>query len=161
MKAVAKHVDEWLSEPSFEEPELYAKFVLDNARKPAWFKFGVAKWMRQFKLFCIYEGKCYRVTGASRLGDVWLATDFDRELGYDHRVDVEDCSDWSPEPITPKRRKRQAGTATLAPICISMLVMLLALTCLSPGGYEGVVRTVGQLVELFGEVGSRLCEVAK
>lgn len=47
------------------------------------------------KLFCQYKGKRYRCTGASRMGDVWLAEDFSRDSGYDLRVNVGECSDWS------------------------------------------------------------------
>jgi hypothetical protein len=54
--------------------------------------------MKQHELFCEYEGKRYRVTGASRLGDVWLSADFAREYGYELRVDVEKCSVWGPTP---------------------------------------------------------------
>ena len=39
-----------------------------------------------------------RCTGASRLGDVWLTSDFNQEMGYEKRVDVEECSNWSANP---------------------------------------------------------------
>jgi len=93
-----KHVDEWLDTVSMDENECYAKFVLDNKRWPAWKKMFYEKWMAQFKLFCTFEGERYRVTGASRLGDVWLTKDFDQHTGYQKRVDVDSCSAWSPTP---------------------------------------------------------------
>ena len=94
-----KHVDEWLDTPSWkDEGENYAKFVLDYKRMPAWKHGAYAKYMEPFKLFCTYQGTRYRCTGASRMGDVWLASDFNRESGYDHRVDVEHCSQWSAKP---------------------------------------------------------------
>jgi hypothetical protein len=31
------------------------------------------------------------------MGDVWLATDFKRDTGYDLRVDVEECTNWAPQ----------------------------------------------------------------
>ena len=92
------HVDNWLNTPSFgkeKEGEIYAKFVLDYARMPAWKIIAYDKWMSQFKLFCTYRDKRYRCTGASRLGDVWLSNDLDSDtLGYDLRVDVAECSEW-------------------------------------------------------------------
>ena len=50
------------------------------------------------KLFATYEGKRYRVTYASRMGDVCLSSDHSRAMGYDLRVDVEKCSEWGPDP---------------------------------------------------------------
>lgn len=93
-----KHVDDWLDEVSMDEDECYAKFVLDNKRWPAWKVMYYDKWMEQFKLFCSYEGKRYRVTGCSRMGDVWLHSDFNHDHGYEKRVDIEKCHNWSPAP---------------------------------------------------------------
>jgi hypothetical protein len=93
------HIDEWLDSPTFDDKqEAYAKFVLDNMRWPAWKKMAYEPWTKAHKLFCTYESKRYRVTGASRLGDIWLAKDFKRDTGYDRRVDVEQCSAWSDAP---------------------------------------------------------------
>ena len=72
----------------------YARFVLNYFRMPEAIKSDFAPWMKQFALFCTYKGNRYRVTGASRLGDIWLAEDHSREIGYDHRVVYTDCSDW-------------------------------------------------------------------
>lgn len=102
-EATMTHIDEWLDIPTFGDDALmYAKFVLDHFRKPAWFKTGTDRWMKKFKLFCTYEGKRYRVTGASRLGDVWLAEDPSREIGYDLRVGVDECSEWSDNAVKQK-----------------------------------------------------------
>lgn len=94
------HVDDWLDTPNFHHciGEDYAKFVLDYHRWPAWKQQAYHQWMRHYKLFCTYEGQRYRCIGASRMGDVWLTSNFDREYGYDLRVDVEKCSDWSNMP---------------------------------------------------------------
>jgi hypothetical protein len=97
------HVDEWLDQGAYEvvkNPETaYARFVLDMFRLPAWKNAAYAPWLNQYKLFCTYtDGKRYRCTGASRMGDVWLATDFQRDAGYDLRVDVTNCTDWSAQP---------------------------------------------------------------
>lgn len=101
-KVEPQHVDEWLDTPSFpsDEGESYAKFVLMYKRMPAWCQGAFAPWMAKHKLFCTYEGKRYRCTGASRMGDVWLAEDFNRENGYDLRVDVGKCSEWGATPVS-------------------------------------------------------------
>jgi hypothetical protein len=89
------HIDDWIDSPRYkDEGERYAKFVFWYFRFPAWAQHAFRPWMEQFKLFCTYQGNRYRVTGASRLGDVWLAEDINRDCGYDHRVDVAECSDW-------------------------------------------------------------------
>lgn len=91
------HIDDWIDSPCCrDDGERYAKFVFFYFRYPAWAKMAFAQWMRQFPLFCTYGGKRYRCTGASRMGDVWLAENFNRESGYDLRVDVTQCSDWAP-----------------------------------------------------------------
>lgn len=89
------HVDVWLDTPTFDDSEAYAKFVLEYKRMPAFKQIQYAPWMQQFKLFCVYEGKVYRCTGASRLGDVWLTENFDQDSGYQKRVNVKECSKWS------------------------------------------------------------------
>ena len=86
------HVDEFI-DTQFGE-EVYARFVLNYFRMPATLKMDFKSFMSQFELYCNYEGRMYRCTGASRLGDVWLAKDFTRHTGYDLRVDVEECSEW-------------------------------------------------------------------
>jgi hypothetical protein len=70
----------------------YARFFFFLHRLPAVLQCDFSQWISEYKLFCTYKGKVYRVTGASRMGDVWLAEDFTRENGYDLRVDVEACS---------------------------------------------------------------------
>jgi len=94
------HVDEFidygtdiLSEKRAENED-YARWVLLHFRLPAITKMALDKFMGGNLLFCTYEDKRYRVTGASRLGDVWLATDFNRDTGYDKRVCVDSCVDW-------------------------------------------------------------------
>jgi len=75
----------------------YARFVLLLFRLPAMLLTGFAPFIGQHRLFCDYEGKRYRVTGASRLGDVWLVADLERGHGHDERVDVELCERWGAE----------------------------------------------------------------
>ena len=94
-KESARHVDEFIDDLLSDN---YASFVLDWFRAPAIRRARYGVWMRQFKLFCTHRGTRYRVTGASRLGDVWLTKDFARETGYEQRANVDDCSAWGDEP---------------------------------------------------------------
>lgn len=92
------HIDEWLDTPQRDEGASYAQFFLDWCRLPAWKKYAYSQFMWGNKLFCTYLGKRYRVTGASRLGDVWLTSKFDQREGYELRVNVDDITEWSKEP---------------------------------------------------------------
>lgn len=87
------HVDEFI-DGEFGKHK-YARWVLNHFRLPAVLKNDFSEFMENNKLFCEYQGKRYRCTGASRLGDVWLAEDYNRVNGYDLRVDVENCTHWS------------------------------------------------------------------
>lgn len=89
------HVDDFID--CHFGKEKYARFVLNYFRMPAALKFDFEEFMKPFKLFADWKDKRYRVTGASRMGDVWLSDDFDRECGYEHRVFVEELSNWGPE----------------------------------------------------------------
>lgn len=75
--------------------EVYARWVFNHFRLSANLKYTFAPFMKEHKLFCTYEGEKYRVTGASCLGDVWLTKNFNQDTGYQSRVDVSECSDWS------------------------------------------------------------------
>ena len=60
------HVDDFIDDPSTDR---YAASWFEAFRRPAVVK------MREPDprlLFATYEGKRYKVTGCSRLGDVWL-----------------------------------------------------------------------------------------
>lgn len=87
-----KHVDDFINDPKADP---YARSWLESFRRPAWDKCEKPD-IR--KLFATCDGVRYRVIGCSRLGDVWLTTDFSRENGYDKRVDVDKCSSWSEVP---------------------------------------------------------------
>lgn len=92
------HVYDWLETPTEEnhpnrEGIFYAKRWLHEFTKPAMFKNNA--WLAKSPLFVEYKGEKYRCTGASRMGDVWLASNLATEYGYDKRVDVEDCYNWS------------------------------------------------------------------
>jgi hypothetical protein len=88
------HIDDFIINPNTDD---YAAWMFNYFRMPAISKIRFEKFMKDSKLFCTYAGKRYRVTGASRMGDVWLATDFKRDTGYDLRVDVEECTNWAPQ----------------------------------------------------------------
>jgi hypothetical protein len=90
------HVDEFIDTTLGEH--CYARFVLNYFRMPAALQADFHPFMHEHKLFCTYRGKRYRCTGASRMGDVWLSEDFNRECGYELRVDVAECSEWGKEP---------------------------------------------------------------
>lgn len=77
--------------------ETYARWVLHHYRLPAFLRISFEDFINRYKLFCVYQGKKYRVTGASRLGDIWLSLDPNKEDGYDLRVGVHECSEWTEE----------------------------------------------------------------
>lgn len=87
------HVDDFIDVNLGEHK--YARFFFMLHRSPAILKSDFAQWIDQYKLFCDYAGKKYRVTGCSRMGDIWLSADFNREIGYELRVDVNACTNWS------------------------------------------------------------------
>ena len=95
-----RHVDDFVDfgtklSNTEDKGEIKARWFLMLKRMPAILQ---AAFMDKLKeagpLFCEYEGKEYRVTGGSRMGDVWLTADVEQETGYDLRVDVSKCSNW-------------------------------------------------------------------
>lgn len=85
------HVDDWIDDPT-TGPE-NVKAWLRHFRRPAIDK--DYDWLKTQKLFCTYkDDKRYRCIGCSRMGDIWLTMDFNRENGYDLRVDIDDCYNW-------------------------------------------------------------------
>ena len=86
------HIDDWLDESAKDESERLAKEWLEHFRRPAADK--DYKWLGARVLSCEYRGARYRCIGASRMGDVWLTKDFERENGYDLRIDVAECGAW-------------------------------------------------------------------
>ena len=89
------HIDEWIDDP---DSDAYAAWVFNYFRLPATLKHRFWQFMKDRRLFCTFEERRWRVTGASRLGDVWLANNFSRDTGYDKRVDVAHCSAWGSFP---------------------------------------------------------------
>ena len=86
------HVDDYLDSP---DANPIAKEFLEHARRSALAQDKA--WLREHRPVVTWRGKQYRCVGASRLGDVWLKdeTKNDRpDAYYDHRVDVDELSDW-------------------------------------------------------------------
>lgn len=92
------HVDDFIDQPIHNTPETkhirYAQWFLMWKIMPAHMQNGFADFYGDAKLFCEYQGKKYRCTGASRFGDVWLTENFEEDSSYDIRVDIADCSNW-------------------------------------------------------------------
>ena len=86
------------NQPSEDEElsERYARFVLALHRFPACMHIDFDALIRKFPLFCTYKDAVYRVTGCSRMGDVWLTEKLDdKYAGYSKRVTIGECSKWS------------------------------------------------------------------
>lgn len=98
------HVDEWIEERTYfkclPEEKYAVAFLHMKATSSAVDELVVEPIMKHHKLFCKWKDKPYRVTGCSSMGDIWLRSDFTVHYGYDHRVNVEDCSQWSETEIT-------------------------------------------------------------
>ena len=89
------HVDDFVDD--YEGPK-YPRWFFFLHRLPAHLKACFHEYIAPNKLFCTFNGQRWRVTGASRMGDIWLSPNFERENGYEKRVDLDDCSNWGPEP---------------------------------------------------------------
>lgn len=85
MFQVSTHVDDFIDAPSSDP---YAASWFESFRRPAIDK---RRKPDERKLFATYRCRRYRVTGCSRLGDVWLSSDFNEVSGYQHRVNVDAC----------------------------------------------------------------------
>jgi len=90
-----RHVDDFIDD---YRSDSYAAFVLNWFRAPATHHSRFSPWMKQHQLYGTYRSKRYRVTGASRLGDVFLNPNFESDAGYKYRVSVDEVSNWSDKP---------------------------------------------------------------
>ena len=89
------HIDDWMDIHWCEsEGNKYAKFMFWYFRYPALARDAFKQWMDVHKLFCTYKEKRYRCTGSSRMGDIFLTSDFKEDMKYEIRVDVLHCSEW-------------------------------------------------------------------
>ena len=95
--SIAESVQDWIDCICESDPEAvkYAKWYINNMLVPAVFQRPFKQVMKDIKLFCTYKGTRWRVTGASRLGDVWLTKNIDKDTGYGERVNVSDITEWS------------------------------------------------------------------
>ena len=75
--------------------ELYARWWLSLRRLPASAYYDFKPIISKDKLFCTWNGRRMRVTGASRLGDIWLTRNFKNDTGYQERVQYSECSEWN------------------------------------------------------------------
>lgn len=92
------HVDDFVSHSNDRDPgTTYARWFLLHKRLPAVMQSDFAYIMKDHKLFAKHKnGKIYRCTGGSRMGDIWLTLDHFREFGYDVRDYVDNIVKWGP-----------------------------------------------------------------
>jgi len=83
------HCDNYIEDP--ETPECLRSF-LKFARAPA---HGSELGIKQPLCYADYQGKRYKLTMASRFGDVGISTVMHAEHGYDHRVAISELSNFS------------------------------------------------------------------
>jgi len=99
MEKKHQHVDDFTSFGSKvgnQDPgEVHARWFLMLHRLPAMMQSAFQQQMVKYRLFCTYNGERYRVTGASRMGDICLTKNMEKDIGYDTRVFVDECSNWS------------------------------------------------------------------
>jgi hypothetical protein len=90
-----KHIYDWIDEPPNYPAEADAKEWLNEFTRPIMDQHtrGTARWLDRYTVFCDWCGKSYICSGASRMGDVWLKSKGSENF-YDHRVDVDECSNW-------------------------------------------------------------------
>jgi hypothetical protein len=91
------HVDDFID--SHEAGPAYARWILLHFRMPACMQIDFQSFIKDRLLFCNWKDKRYRVTGASRLGDIFLCSNFQKDSGYDVRVDPNECTNWGPSPL--------------------------------------------------------------
>lgn len=97
------HIDDFIDDPDTDKD---ASWFFLMHRLPASLQFKFSDRLSKLKLFCTYKDNYrYRVTGCSRMGDVWLTVDFEQSTGYQKRVDVADCRDFlmKSQPTSPER----------------------------------------------------------
>lgn len=108
----AMHIDDWLDRsPIFFDADNkilnYVHFFFMYKRFAAVYQMAYKPFMAQYRLFVTYEGKRYQVTGASRMGDIWLSSDFGPDATYDKdgkgrvEFDLAKLSQWSRYPEIP------------------------------------------------------------
>lgn len=111
------HVDDFIDDPYGNK---YARWVLMHFRLRASLSCSFSQFMKDKNIFCKYEDRVYKVIGASRMGDIWLCKDFEAVNGYDLRVDIDNCSDWSDNfgdaVSEPKKKEKKDNNVGLGAI---------------------------------------------
>lgn len=95
------HVDSWVRSAFYGEgtdEEAYAKLFFFYKRLPVVTQAMWRPHLGHLQLYCTYKDKRYRVTGASRMGDIYLTENLEQEIGYDLRVSLDYCSGWGKTP---------------------------------------------------------------
>lgn len=107
------HIYDWLDLPAKDDNEAAAKKWLNAFTLPAINR--DEKWLEKFRCSAVWSrnGKRMHVSGASRMGDVWLRNERSSAF-YDHRVAVEELSDWMCvalpiNPYTGELAKKKGG----------------------------------------------------
>jgi len=90
-----EHCDNYIHD--FKAPLALRVFLLVN-RMPAVDKMLINAGGFNPTLYADYEGKIYRVTMASRLGDVGISENLGRDTGYDRRVPLSALTNFRGEP---------------------------------------------------------------
>lgn len=75
----------------------YARWVMNQYDVPATLSFDTEQYRKKFPLYCTYQGKRYKYVGHSRLGDVWITSNFISD-SYELRVSVLDLENFSKKP---------------------------------------------------------------
>lgn len=89
-------VDDWLDAPRMEATpaEAAARLVIEVHRMPAW-KQMLYQPIMPWAVWCMFRGQRCKLRHASRLGTLDLTTDKGKSVtGW-----VQECSDWSIEPV--------------------------------------------------------------
>lgn len=94
------HVDDWVDNNITRgvAENKYASFVLFHMGLSASHIMYFHEFMKEYPLYCTHNNERFKCTGASRVGDIFLARDFSREFGYDLRVEIDNVSDFGKEP---------------------------------------------------------------
>lgn len=121
------HIDYWLDNSTFIQPRdagsCYAHLMFSFWRMPAYVQEMWKPFFADKKLYCTWKGTRWEVTGASRMGDIWLLDSLvehnirDVDSGnivqafsnfgksrsnpsahYKYRVSILECSQWSNMP---------------------------------------------------------------
>lgn len=100
------HIDNFIDRATFfekreESAEIlnYAKLFFLIKRLPAYMRIQFDDILGDnLKLFCTYNGGRFRITGASRMGDIYLNKNHNDNVGYNIRVCINEVTNLGKEP---------------------------------------------------------------